>query len=801
MKNNFKFLIIVFFSIFIFNTSFSEELRFEASKIEILENQNIIKASEKIKIFLNKQTEINAEKFIFNKKNSIGTVEKNVKIIDSLNDLKIHTQKIEYYKEDEIIKSDFPTKVIYKNNYILDLNNFNYDRKKSIITSSTASFLKDNLGNEFSVDEFIFQINEDLLKSKTLKYKDFENNKISLENAIINFNDGSILGKDLEIDFYNSLSGTMKNEPRLKSRSVMISNQNTKLNKGVYTTCKKSGKCPVWQIQAEEILHDKESKRINYKNAWLKVFDKPILYFPKFYHPDPTVERQSGFLVPSFAESNTLGLGITIPYYNVIAENKDLTFSPRIFADGSAIIQNEYRQKNKFNDHTIDFGILLSAKSEENSKSHFFSSSNFDLNLIGLDESQLKIDLQGVSNDTYLKNYQIKSPIITNNSTLNSSLTLSGSKKNLSFETSMEIYEDLSKSDTDRYEYIFPKFDLKKNLYSKYKSNGEFNFYSSGFRRLYDTNITENVLINDLTFDGYPIINNKGIVSKYNFIVKNPNSESKNSSKYQDEFDKKLMALFSVENTIPMKKVHENGIDHLIPKSVLKFSPNKSRNQIKDDKLINIDSIYSTNRIGAEDTVEGGISLTLGAEYKKFNKKDKEFFNFEIASSLRVEENPDLPINSTLGKKTSDLFGRASFEPNDFFKINYDFTIDNNLDTLNFNHFKNDIKVNNFFNTFEFFERSDFVSNESYFKNTTGFNLDQKNSLKFETRRNKVTNFTEYYNLIYEYKNDCLVASVEYNKNYYSDRDLKPEEKLLFKVAIIPFSNSYKSNKSPEWKK
>ena len=105
------------------------------------------------------------------------------------------------------------------------------------------------------------------------------------------------------------------------------------------------------------------------------------------------------------------------------------------------------------------------------------------------------------------------------------------------------------------------------------------------------------------------------------------------------------------------------------------------------------------------------------------------------------------------------------------------------------------------FNTFEFFERSDYASNESYLKNTSGINIDQSNSIRFETRRNKVTNFTEYYNLIYEYNNDCLKASLEYSKNYYSDRDLKPEDKLLFKIAIIPFANSYTSKAQSEWKK
>ena len=46
---------------------------------------------------------------------------------------------------------------------------------------------------------------------------------------------------------------------------------------------------------------------------------------------------------------------------------------------------------------------------------------------------------------------------------------------------------------------------------------------------------------------------------------------------------------------------------------------------------------------------------------------------------------------------------------------------------------------------------------------------------------------TEFYDLIYEYKNDCLVASLEYNKDYYSDVGLKPEEQLFFSITIMPF--------------
>ena len=54
---------------------------------------------------------------------------------------------------------------------------------------------------------------------------------------------------------------------------------------------------------------------------------------------------------------------------------------------------------------------------------------------------------------------------------------------------------------------------------------------------------------------------------------------------------------------------------------------------------------------------------------------------------------------------------------------------------------------------------------------------------------NRKTDLTEYYNLIYEYKNDCLVAAIEYNKDYYQDRDLKPSEEIFFKITITPFAS------------
>ena len=64
------------------------------------------------------------------------------------------------------------------------------------------------------------------------------------------------------------------------------------------------------------------------------------------------------------------------------------------------------------------------------------------------------------------------------------------------------------------------------------------------------------------------------------------------------------------------------------------------------------------------------------------------------------------------------------------------------------------------------------------------------NSLSFKTRNNKKNNLTEFYNLIYQYKTDCLVASIRYNKEYYSSNTKKPNEELFFNITLIPLGST-----------
>ena len=104
------------------------------------------------------------------------------------------------------------------------------------------------------------------------------------------------------------------------------------------------------------MLHDNKKKTIYYDNAVVKVYDIPIFYLPKLSHPDPTVERRSGFLPPSFSDTKNLGSGITVPYFFALSNDKNFTLTNKFYASENPLIIGEYHQAFKNSNFLADFG-------------------------------------------------------------------------------------------------------------------------------------------------------------------------------------------------------------------------------------------------------------------------------------------------------------------------------------------------------------------------------------------------------------------------------------------------------------
>ena len=191
--------------------------------------------------------------------------------------------------------------------------------------------------------------------------------------------------------------------------------------------------------------------------------------------------------------------------------------------------------------------------------------------------------------------------------------------------------------------------------------------------------------------------------------------------------------------------------------------------------------------------MEGGLSLIYGADYILTEKNNKnEILSLKFANNLRLNKNEDLEKNNQLGAKTSNFFGEIKYSPLSFLTTRYNLSTKNNLTDINYQNMITEIKFSNFTTTLDYLRQD--ADKNSYFLNQTSYSLDESKSLNFSTRRNLKTDLTEFYNLMYQYKNDCLAASIEYNKEYYNDRDIKPSESVFLKLTIIPFGSTSSPN-------
>jgi len=167
--------------------------------------------------------------------------------------------------------------------------------------------------------------------------------------------------------------------------------------------------------------------------------------------------------------------------------------------------------------------------------------------------------------------------------------------------------------------------------------------------------------------------------------------------------------------------------------------------------------------------------------------KDK-YLEIKLATVIRNQNENKIPISSTINRKNSDIFGSINNMLFDNINFGYDFSLDNDLQTLNSNSISTEIEINNFVTSFNFIETRNELGTTHLLSNSTEYKFNDNTSLTFSTRRNKEINLTEYYNLSYEYKNDCLTAALRFNKTFYKDKDLVPTEDLFFTITLIPLT-------------
>ena len=782
-----------------------------SDKITFLKNENIILTEKNSKgISLNDNIILNAEIFEYYKKLNKIIAKKNVELEDKKNNHKLFAEKITFFKnQDKYITSGI-TRALINSTYDFKSKDVKFLRNKMELSSKNKTKILDDNSQLYNLSKFIYLIDKKELKGEdiliTTNINLPKSDKFYFKSAIINLDNNNFIAKDTEITIHKNIFDNKENDPRILGVSSSSKGDKTIINKGVFTSCKKNDKCPPWSISAEKIEHDKGKKQITYNDAFLKIYDKPVFYFPKFFHPDPTVLRQSGFLTPSINHSDILGSSFTLPYFYEISESKDFTIKPSWFDSDILSFQNEYRKINKNSELIADFGLVKGFKSSSSNKrknlNHFFINYNHDLKLDKFVSSNLSVNLEKTNNDTYLK---IFDPHITQSAirpesfnTLKNNLEINLNHNDYNFTTGIIAYEDLQiVKKSDRYQYVLPYYNFSKILDTNFL-NGSWNFSSSGDNNLNNTNQLKSNIINNISYTSQNFLTNFGVSSNINFDLQNLNSIGKNYDEYKNSPQMELNSILSFNSSMPLEKIDQKYHSFLTPNASFRINPGDMKNYSASNQKINVGNIFNLNRLGLSDTFEAGRSLTLGIDYKTEkisetnNEKDLEdinqYFEFKLATVLRDKEENFIPKTSTINRKNSNLFGSIDNSMFENLKIKYDFAIDNDLNKLEYNGITATINFEDFETTFKFIEENGEMGDSNIFENSISYNFDKNNSLIFNTRKNRKINLTEYYNLVYEYKNDCLTAGIKYKKTYYEDREIKTTENLLFTITLFPLT-------------
>ncbi len=192
---------------------------------------------------------------------------------------------------------------------------------------------------------------------------------------------------------------------RLQLASVQLNRTEgryTQLYKTAVTSCRVCGddNPPLWQIRARRVVHDQQARQLYFDDAQLRILDIPVLWVPQLRLPDPTLDRASGFMIPSVRTTSQLGTGIKVPYFFRLGDHADLTLTPYL-SSRTRTLDARYRQAFATGRVEFEGGYTRDDLLAGNTRGYLFGSGAFALGR----GYTFSFDVEWTSDNAYLLDY------------------------------------------------------------------------------------------------------------------------------------------------------------------------------------------------------------------------------------------------------------------------------------------------------------------------------------------------------------------------------------------------------------
>ena len=649
---------------------------------------------------------------------------------DNSNDIEITADKIEVLNNGNKIKATGNI-LIQTEDYLSSTDNLIYDKSKEMVKTSGNIIIKDKLENYYYFDKFISD-------------KDFS--KASGTNTKIRLNDGS----------------------RIVGKSFIRTDSNiNQINNAIYTPCLQKNyiteSCPGWKLSAKKVVHDVEKQNIYYEGATLSILNVPVLYSPFFSHPDPSVKKRSGLLMPSISSDNNLGTTFSIPYFFNLSSNYDVTLTPSIQSKADDYYSINYRHLTKNHQFNIDSSIS-NDESNTGTKNHVFINGEVK-NPFG----KFDYKIQTSNNDTYLrKNYIAQETILT------SGLNFTKEMDNSYLDFSSYIYKHLNNTSNQKWEYVYPNisydiYNYKDPIYGlNWKIDNSLLNYKT-INKDYEQQLSSEILSGDVHIS-------KKTGLKFVNTIQNRLIYFNNSVNNYSQL--RVFPQLSSKISYPLSKSKNDRTEILEPIVMPILAPH---NNYTNDQNISSSNIFSLNRETSLSQWESGPRINYGINWLVSNSN--LVFNTSLGQSVKAEKDNSTKISNYFIGNTLD-FGNIGYIKTDITIDRQDLYLkDNNINSsLNFGEIKLGFDYD--------YETLNKIKTSEQISIGAKLNFYKHINLIMSARKDLMSDKSIGNAIGLNYENDCLALNLNYFTDFTAIDDIKNSRGFSINIVLKPFGTS-----------
>lgn len=279
---------------------------------------------------------------------------------------------------------------------LLTADQIEHDREKNVVTALGNVEIAQQ-GRLLQADKVVYDVGQDRIYA-------YGHVVLHEPTGEVTFAEQAEITGDLKTGVAQDIRVLMTDESRMAANVARRTDGLvTELEQAAYTPCQpcrdKPNRPLLWQVKANQVVHDQQTHDIVFYDAWMEVFGWPVAYLPWFSTPDPTVERRSGFLAPSASHKSDLGYSLAVPYYWAISPQEDLIVTSRIFTEQLPLLALEHRRRFAFGEIRTD--ASLTRDNEDDIRGHIRGTGRFNVN----ETYRAGYDLALTTDGSYLKYY------------------------------------------------------------------------------------------------------------------------------------------------------------------------------------------------------------------------------------------------------------------------------------------------------------------------------------------------------------------------------------------------------------